>query len=390
MDRAEAMRAKASFMEVQVTDSQTGMRLDLVLFERWNLSRRVSRSLCERGLVKVNGRAARRGLILRVNDIIQVEEDACLLADSDERKAKVALEAKRVKIVYEDPYMLVLSKPRMMHSVSLATRSDVSLAECLYSILPEVRPELDRGENSLLVQRLDYYTSGVVLAGRSLEIKQRIFDSLQAGDISKSYLALLAGEFTEDECAVDSDIFLVPNASKVFLEHTGKRSRCFQARSVFSAILKLESISGQSVATLALVQGEAMRRHQVRVHAKALGFPLVGDEIYGDGSTRLSDYFLGDYFLGDYFLGDFPPGNQFSAEQLPIGAALLPGSRERVQLRHSDSLLGEGFLLHAVSLALAHPVYGSRLKIVDRADYLAECFLSRGIELWSSGLLARI
>jgi 23S rRNA pseudouridine1911/1915/1917 synthase len=123
-----------------------------------------------------------------------------------------------------------------------------------------------------LIFRLDRETSGIVLFAREERAASRLQRALQAGRIRKTYLALLAGELagpvSVDQALGDDE------HSPVFVKTT-VRADGTPARSHFRPLL----VAGGY--TLAEVRIETGRKHQIRAHAQWLGFPVVGDKIYG-------------------------------------------------------------------------------------------------------------
>lgn len=127
-------------------------------------------------------------------------------------------------------------------------------------------------EKAHLVFRLDRETSGVVLFAKTERAASRLQRAMQDGRIRKTYLAVVVGEL-QGETAVDQPLG-DDEASPVFVKTTvradGKAAR--------SRFLPLATAGGF---TLAEVKIETGRKHQIRAHAQWLGFPVVGDKIYG-------------------------------------------------------------------------------------------------------------
>lgn len=127
-------------------------------------------------------------------------------------------------------------------------------------------------EKAHLVFRLDRETSGVVLFAKTERAASRLQRAMQDGRIRKTYLAVLVGEL-QDEAAVDRPLG-DDEASPVFVKTT-VRADGKAARSRFRPLAAAGGF------TLAEVRIETGRKHQIRAHAQWLGFPVVGDKIYG-------------------------------------------------------------------------------------------------------------
>ena len=127
-------------------------------------------------------------------------------------------------------------------------------------------------EKAHLVFRLDRETSGVVLFAKTERAASRLQRAMQDGRIRKTYLAVLVGELRE-EATVDQPLG-DDEASPVFVKTT-VRADGKAARSRFRPLAAAGGF------TLAEVKIETGRKHQIRAHAQWLGFPVVGDKIYG-------------------------------------------------------------------------------------------------------------
>ncbi len=138
-------------------------------------------------------------------------------------------------------------------------------------------------EKAHLVFRLDRETSGIVLFAKTEKAASRLQRAMQDGRIRKTYLAVLVGELRErlgeNGGGVDDDVFVDQplgddEASPVFVK-TCVRADGKAARSRFRPLAAAGGF------TLAEVKIETGRKHQIRAHAQWLGFPVVGDKIYG-------------------------------------------------------------------------------------------------------------
>lgn len=123
-----------------------------------------------------------------------------------------------------------------------------------------------------LVFRLDRETSGVVLFAKTERAASRLQKAMQARRIKKTYLAVLLGELP-GPVAVDQPLG-DDEHSPVFVKTT-VRADGKEARSHFRPLVTAGGF------TLAEVRIETGRKHQIRAHAQWLGFPVVGDKIYG-------------------------------------------------------------------------------------------------------------
>lgn len=129
--------------------------------------------------------------------------------------------------------------------------------------------------------RLDRETSGVVVLVRRRSLASAMQRAVQNGQARKSYLAILEGEL-KSETRVDLPIGRAAG-SRVFLKQ-GVCAGGYPARTRF---VPLERRGGR---TLARVEPETGRLHQIRVHAAAIGHPVCGDKLYGPDETLFLEF----------------------------------------------------------------------------------------------------
>ncbi len=141
-------------------------------------------------------------------------------------------------------------------------------------------------EKAHLVFRLDRETSGVVLFAKTERAASRLQKAMQARRIKKTYLAVLVGEL-HAPAAVDQPLG-DDERSPVFVKTTvrpdGKEARSF-----------FRPLAAAGGFTLAEVRIETGRKHQIRAHAQWLGFPVVGDKIYGPDARCYLEFIDGGW-----------------------------------------------------------------------------------------------
>jgi 23S rRNA pseudouridine1911/1915/1917 synthase len=183
-------------------------------------------------------------------------------------------------ILFEDPHLIVLSKPAGLLSQGEHT-GDVNLVDWLREHF---------GRNYVgIIHRLDRNTSGAMVVAKRTKSAQRLTSSLQKGEIARSYLAWIEGSLT------------APAKWKHFLTKDEKqnRSRAVKANhpEAKEAILTVKPVTTSALAgpsrgeilTLAEFVLETGRSHQIRVQAATEKHPLVGDAKYGGIETPLID-----------------------------------------------------------------------------------------------------
>ncbi len=234
-------------------------RLDKVLAQNLGLGLRRSRALIEQGQVLVDDRPFPKGGRVRPGQRVSLIPPV----SSADMPASIAPVSPAVNVVARDERFAALAKPAGLHSV--AGRGE----PCLESVLPALSLEGWR-----LVNRLDFLTSGLVLAAVG-DTDVDAYKSWQdEGLVSKWYLALVHGEVDALELRgriLDEKRRVV----RVSDEEDG-HLRWTWAKAVQRA-------DGKTLVLARIFKG---RRHQIRAHLAHAGHPLVGDPVYGAGEAE--------------------------------------------------------------------------------------------------------
>src|SRR3989338_854835 len=214
-----------------------------------------------------------------------------------------------IKVIFQDSDILVLDKPAGL----VVTPADTITSETLSDILTaEFKINLDRGG---VVHRLDKDTSGVIIAAKTQEVLENLQAQFKSRKVKKQYLALVHGEFKENR-VVTGAIARNPGNREKFIvwdedgkpAETGfepiqrfemKQERIVEIFPGFSKIQykKLSAIR-YPLFTLLNCFPLTGRTHQIRVHLKYIGFPIVSDEKYGGRKTvRLDRRWCSRQFL---------------------------------------------------------------------------------------------
>ncbi|MCB0340254.1 MAG: RluA family pseudouridine synthase [Bdellovibrionales bacterium] len=187
-----------------------------------------------------------------------------------------------LEILYEDEFLFAINKPAEIHSVMLEQSDSPSIAQILIESDPLWGEVSSKIEDAGLVNRLDFETSGILLAAKSKQIWIDLRATILSESVYKSYVALVEGHLCGQH---EIDNFIGTSARrakkvKVFLKEPRKKDRALPAKSEFVSLRYVEHFDATFVRAIIY----CARRHQVRAHAQFLNHPLLGDELYG--STR--------------------------------------------------------------------------------------------------------
>lgn len=170
-------------------------------------------------------------------------------------------------IVHRDEHLLVLDKPAGLLSVP---GKGADLADCL-----EARVKV-RYPQALTVHRLDRDTSGLVVMAMNPQAQRHLGLQFERRKLAKSYVAVVAGVVSGDEGEIDLPLIADwPNRPLQKVCHdTGK-----------PALTRWRVIERLATSTRMALEPHTGRSHQLRVHLRELGHPILGDPMYGDAES---------------------------------------------------------------------------------------------------------
>jgi 23S rRNA pseudouridine955/2504/2580 synthase len=219
-----------------------------------------------KGEVRVNGKRAKPETRLVASDIVRVPPVRVGEAAPPRRASPAMVEGLTGAIVFEDSRLIVIDKPA---GVAVHGGSGVSFG--VIEALRSARPD----ETLELVHRIDRDTSGLLLISRKPAALRTLHALMREGRVEKRYLALVKGKWELGRKRIDVPLrtdIRVGGERTVKAHESGK-----EAASVFKPV----QFFGKR-ASLVEVELETGRTHQIRVHAAHAGYPLAGDEKYGE------------------------------------------------------------------------------------------------------------
>lgn len=268
--------------QVELTLDLPGERLDRALVQKLpQLSRTQVQKLIKEGQVMVNGQAAKASQQLEGGEHILVTLPEPVNTD-------LVPDDIPLDIRYEDDDLLVINKPAGMvvHPGTghyRGTLVNAVLAHCpdVLGVGYEKRPGI--------VHRLDKYTSGLIIVAKNDHAMHVIQSQFKRRTVDKRYLALVEGRLNPPEALIDAPIGRNKQERKkmtvIPLNHSAT-SRPAQTR--YQTLVSYDDY------TLVECQPLTGRTHQIRVHLAYIGFPIMGDNVYGRARQRTT---LGRHFL---------------------------------------------------------------------------------------------
>ena len=217
------------------------------------------------GSIKVNSREENVRYILKKDDIVEIT------LPSENYSEFVRFIDKPIEIVYEDAYFLIVNKEINLPSIPSRNVEDESLLERVNYYFRE------KNINSIphIVTRLDKNTSGLVLIAKHRHI-HALFSNME---IDKYYTALINGRIGQHGI-IGAPIRRV--SSSIIEREVGEDGEYAKTEYWLE---KYNLKNNVSIVKLKLYTGKT---HQIRVHMKYLGYPLLGDELYGGDVSLIS------------------------------------------------------------------------------------------------------
>jgi 23S rRNA pseudouridine1911/1915/1917 synthase len=295
-------RAEFRSHELELPAAAAGLRFDQALARALpQYSRAQLKSWIESGAARAEGRALRGKDRVLGGERVRIEAEL-------ERVGEVGAETLPLTVIFRDRALLVIDKPAglVVHPGAGNPR------HTLQNALLGLDGRLALVPRAGLVHRLDKDTSGLLVVARTPEVHTALVAALAAREISRQYLAVCTGVMTGGG-TIDEPIG----------RHRSQRTKMAVRRDGRPAVTHYRVLKRFRAHTLVRAELESGRTHQIRVHLAHIGFPIVGDPLYG-GRRRL-----------------------------PAGCT--PALAEALGAFHRQAL-------HAARLALTHPVTGRRME----------------------------
>ena len=260
-------------LEFTVTSELVGKRLDAAIAEATDITRSAATKLIEDGAVTVDGRREAKKHAVKLGESVKIE-----LPEPEPYEA--VAEDIPLDILYEDSDIIVINKPSGMvvhpapgnYTGTLVNALLFHCRDSLSGIGGVMRPGI--------VHRIDKDTSGLLVVAKSDAAHTVLSAGMKEHSIVREYHALVKGGFSEDGGTVDLPIGRHPtDRKKMAVIKDGSRP----AREAITHFEVMERFGEVSYIKLRLETG---RTHQIRVHMSYNGHPLLGDEVYGGGTTR--------------------------------------------------------------------------------------------------------
>lgn len=252
--------------DIIITSELRGQRLDKYLSEEMDgTSRSYIQKLMEQGNITVNQKQVKSNYKLREKDLVQV-----ILPDPEE----LNLEPENIplSILYEDEELLVVDKPKGMVVHPAAGHMTGTLVHALLYHCKDQLSGINGVSRPGIVHRIDQNTTGALVICKTDTAHRDLADQLKVHSITRKYRAIVCGNVQADEGTVHTTIGRDPKDRKKMAPNVPNGK---------DAVTHYKVLERFGNYTYMEFQLETGRTHQIRVHMRSIGHPILGDDIYG-------------------------------------------------------------------------------------------------------------
>lgn len=263
--------------------------------------------IIRKGVMRVNGRKVDSSDVLQCGDTVTLY----LAEEYFNKKKNVSLPVCHLDIVYEDSDILVINKERgvLVHSDGVEYRKN--LVEYVKGYLYRKNEySTDSLFTPTFCNRLDFNTSGIVIAAKNHQTLQRVTAAFRDRQVEKRYYAIVFGMVNKP--------FLIASKMEERFDQKNKmkcigtqiiydipEKDCFLKENQGICATKVEPVLFNAPVSLVSVSLWTGKKHQIRAQMNSAGFPLLGDLKYFSRDSSAFSHIVGfdGYFLHSYFLG---------------------------------------------------------------------------------------
>lgn len=250
-------------MENKIIIADKSERLDVFLSEKLDKTRSAVKKLVDDGEITVNGNKVKAGRTLKIGEEISVN-----IPDP----VKLDLDAENIPldIIYQDKDIAIINKPQgMTVHAGNGTHGSTLVNALLYHLdsLSGINGVIRPG----IVHRIDKDTSGLLVVAKNDAAHLSLSEQIKNKTCHRIYLALLEGTVKQNDGIIDTFIGRSDkNRTMMAVKDSGRR-----------AVTHFKVLKRYKEFTFAEFKLETGRTHQIRVHCKYIGHPIVGDPVYG-------------------------------------------------------------------------------------------------------------
>jgi len=252
-----------------IKQEDSGKTVEIILKYKLNLSSRLIKKLKYLDRIHCNSSPVHVNHIVKDGDIIDV------LIDVEEEETDIEPEELPISIIYEDNGLIVLNKQAGIVVHPTAYHRSGTIANALAYHFKNRREQ----RKIRPVSRLDKDTTGIIIFAKNQYIQEQLIQQMSSKTFIKEYIGVVSGIVQDKTGTIDLPIDRKPGS--IMERHISS--------SGLRAVTHYEVLEYLNDATCLRFYLETGRTHQIRVHCKAIGHPLIGDTLYSDRPSVLID-----------------------------------------------------------------------------------------------------
>lgn len=250
--------------ELTAATEHAGVRLDAFLSADGALTRSQAARLIAEGRVRVNGKPAAKSARLSGGETVTVDVPQL-------RETALPAQDIPLDVVYEDDDVIVVNKPTGLVVHPAPGHPDGTLVNALLHHCGDSLSGIGGEKRPGIVHRIDRDTSGLIIAAKNDAAHLALSAQLKDHSLSRTYECLVTGNMKQDSGTVDAPIGRSSaDRKKMAVVPTGRR-----------AVTHWEVVARYPGVTHLRCRLETGRTHQIRVHMAYIGYPILGDTVYG-------------------------------------------------------------------------------------------------------------
>lgn len=257
--------------QLEIKANSDGERIDSWLVSNIEgHTRSYFQKLIDDGLVQVNGKAVRANHKIKAGEIVTV--DIPLPESLDIIPQDIPLD-----IIYEDNDIIVINKARGMVVHPAAGNYEGTLVNALMYYCKDTLSDINGVVRPGIVHRIDKDTTGLLVVAKNNQAHIQLSQKLKNHEIKRTYLALVEGVIKENSGKIDAPIGRHP---------TDRKKMAVELKNGKPAVTYFTVLKRYASTTLVECKLMTGRTHQIRVHMTYIGYPVVGDQLYGRKNNR--------------------------------------------------------------------------------------------------------
>lgn len=236
-----------------------------IIKREYDISTRFLSRLKQEDLISLNGKSAKNWYVPKAGDVIEI-------IMPEESSYFEPFDGIDIKPVYEDEHLLIIDKPARIVVHPTFGYEEKTVAHALMHYM-NIKSEKFKIR---FINRLDMDTTGLLAVAKNQFIQNAIVGEMKRGNVEKRYIAAVSGKPQAVEGVINAPITAVKGEPRRQVLEGGKPS---------ITEYRVVGFSDERNVSFLDVKLHTGRTHQIRVHLKHIGCPILGDELYGDRSS---------------------------------------------------------------------------------------------------------